>query len=88
MERQESTMALFHRLDALSNQYQLGQLAAVEPGGGSDSAYTQAAGVTSICGLGPSGGEYHTNREYVEISSIPRRAKLLAALLYEQEALS
>ena len=88
MERQESTMALFHRLDALSNQYQLGQLTAVEPGGGSDSAYTQAAGVTSICGLGPSGGEYHTNREYVEISSIPRRAKLLAALLYEQEALS
>ena len=56
MEKRDDTMALFHRLDALSNQYDLGKLAAVEPGGGSDSAYTQAAGVTSICGLGPVGG--------------------------------
>lgn len=88
MEKRDDTMALFHRLDALSNQYDLGKLAAVEPGGGSDSAYTQAAGVTSICGLGPSGGDYHTNREYVKISSIPRRAKLLAALLCEQSQLS
>ena len=84
MEKREDTMALFSRLDTLSNQYDLGQLTAVEPGGGSDSAYTQAAGVTSICGLGPNGGDYHTNREYVEISSIPRRTKLLAALLCEQ----
>ena len=34
-------------------QYGLGELTPTEPGGGSDSAYTQAAGVLSICGLGP-----------------------------------
>ena len=84
MERREETMALFHRLNALSRQYGLGELTATEPGGGSDSAYTQAAGVLSICGLGPSGKDYHTPREYVELDSIPRRAKLLAALLIDQ----
>lgn len=84
MERREETMALFHRLNALSLQYGLGELTPTEPGGGSDSAYTQAAGVLSICGLGPSGKDYHTQREYVELDSIPRRAKLLAALLMDQ----
>lgn len=84
MERKDETMALFHRLNSLSRQYGLGELTPTEPGGGSDSAYTQAAGIISICGLGPSGKDYHTPREYVELDSIPRRAKLLAALLIDQ----
>ena len=85
MERREETMALFHRLNALSRQYGLGELTAVESGGGSDSAYTQLAGVPSICAVGATGEHCHTVREYANISSLTNRAKLLVAAVLEME---
>jgi di/tripeptidase len=33
--------------------------------------------------MGPSGYLYHTNKEYVEIPTIKKRAKLISALLIE-----
>lgn len=85
MERTKESDALFFRLLATSRRFGFGELTPVESGGGSDSAYTQALGVPSLCGLGAPGGKCHTKEEFVEISAIPLRAKLLAAFLSEEE---
>jgi len=50
-------------------------------GGGSDANTTAGAGVPSIDGLGPVGGNDHTPIEYIELDSIVPRTTLLAALI-------
>lgn len=84
MEKNEETDALFERLLAVCHKYDLGSLTPIESGGGSDSCYTQAAGIPSICGMGGSGAFCHTNREYILTASVPLRAKILAAFLCEE----
>ena len=84
MEKNPATAELFNKLLSLCQKYGLGNLTPVDSGGGSDSCYTQAAGVTSICGMGGCGKFCHTNKEYVLTESIPLRAKILAALLAEE----
>ena len=81
MEKNPATMALFEKLLAVCHQYNLGSLTPVESGGGSDSCYTQAAGIPSICGMGACGEFCHTNKEYALIDSISTRAKLLSLFL-------
>ena len=83
MQKNKDTEALFERLQAISQKYKLGTLVPIESGGGSDSAYTQAAGVPSLCGLGGSGDFCHTNKEYIDLDSITQRAKLLSAFCSE-----
>ena len=83
MEKNPATDELFADLLAVCRKYNLGSLTPVESGGGSDSCYTQAAGIPSICGMGGCGGFCHTNREYILTESIPLRAKILAAFLAE-----
>ncbi len=85
MVQNEDTQKLFDKMQTISQKYHLGTLVPVESGGGSDSAYTQAAGIPSLCGLGGSGGNCHTNKEYINIHSITQRAKLLAAFCAEEE---
>lgn len=85
MEPRGDTDALFERLAEIGREYDLENLSPVASGGGSDSAYTQALGVTSLCGLGGCGAYCHSEREYIEIPSIARRAKLLAALFVKEE---
>ena len=85
MEFNDDTKELFQKLYEISNDYNLGKLIPVHSGGGSDSAYTQSAGVASICGVGGLGGYCHTNREYIELDSIPKRAKLISLLLYKNQ---
>ena len=65
--------------------YQLGTLTPMEAGCGSDSCYTQAAGVTPICGMGASGGKQHTPNEFLNVSSVPLRAKIIAAFLIDSD---
>ena len=83
MVKNDETLDLFNRLQTICEKYNLSKLKAVESGGGSDSAYTQAAGVPSICGLGGVGEFCHTNREYIDIKSIAERTKLLSAFCVE-----
>ena len=85
MEPRDDAYALFDRLAEIGREYNLENLSSVASGGGSDSAYTQALGATSLCGLGGCGAYCHSEREYIEIPSIARRAKLLAALLLKGE---
>lgn len=83
MEKNPQTVALFHKLLSACQKHDLGSLTPVESGGGSDSCYTQAAGITSICGMGACGEFCHTNREYALIDSISARAKILTLFLLE-----
>ena len=84
MVRTPETQALFEKILAACHKYDLGSLTPKETGGGSDSCYTQAAGVTSICGFGASGRYQHTNQEYLDKPSVALRAKILSAYLLEE----
>ena len=83
MEHSEKTMQILNRLLKVCHKYDLGTLTPFESGGGSDSCYTQMAGVPSICGMGASGGLQHTPKEFLNPKSIPLRAKILAGFVQE-----
>jgi len=85
MEKQPQTMELLEKLLCACRNYNLGTLTPIEAGGGSDSCYTQAAGIPSICGMGASGGKQHTPNEFLNITSIPLRAKILAGFLLDAD---
>lgn len=50
-------------------------------GGCADSGFTAAAGVPTICGLGPVGQFPHTPREYIEMPTLLERAEVLAVTM-------
>lgn len=50
-------------------------------GGGSDAAYTEAAGVPTLCGTGVEGSSNHTVEEWADVDSLFRRAKQMAGIL-------
>ena len=83
MEKRPETLALLESLQKVCHKYDLGTLTPMESGGGSDSCYTQAAGITSLCGMGGSGGKQHSPQEFLNMDSIPLRAKILSAFLCE-----
>ena len=47
-------------------------------GGGGDASFTSATGVATVDGLGPVGGNAHSEEEYLEIDTLPERTLLLA----------
>lgn len=83
MERNEKTDELFEKIVGISRKYGLGEITPFESGGGSDSCYTQALGIPSICGMGAGGKFCHTTNEYVITRSVAQRAKLLSAFFME-----
>jgi glutamate carboxypeptidase len=52
-------------------------------GGASESALAQAAGTPALDGLGFVGGDFHTDHEWIAVSSIPARIYLTARLIEE-----
>ena len=58
----------------------------VSTGGGSDASFTSAIGVATIDGLGPVGGNAHSEEEYLEIPSFVERTNLLAELIVKLTA--
>ena len=52
-------------------------------GGGSDGNFTAALGIPTLDGLGIVGNDAHAITEWVDITSLPRRAALLAELLLD-----
>ncbi|MGQ0741438.1 MAG: glutamate carboxypeptidase [Alphaproteobacteria bacterium] len=50
-------------------------------GGASQSALAAEAGVPALDGLGPVGGNFHSNREYLELDSVTPRLYLLTKLI-------
>lgn len=50
-------------------------------GGGSDAAYTTAAGVPTLCAVGVEGARNHTVEEWADVESLFRRTKQMAGIL-------
>jgi glutamate carboxypeptidase len=50
-------------------------------GGASDANFVAAAGVATLDGLGPIGGDDHAATEWLDLDSVPERVALLAALI-------
>ncbi len=50
-------------------------------GGASDANFVAPLGIPLLDGLGPAGGEYHSDREYIIKNSLSERAKLVAAII-------
>ncbi len=50
-------------------------------GGGSDGNFTGAEGIPTLDGLGVLGANFHTLEEYIEVASLPGRARMIAGLL-------
>lgn len=45
-------------------------------GGGSDASFASAFGIPALCGLGPVGGDYHTEMEYLELAELEERLSI------------
>jgi len=52
-------------------------------GGASESALAAAAGIPALDGLGPVGGGFHSDREYLDLDSVTPRLYLLTRLLMD-----
>ncbi len=59
------------------------ELKAGGTGGASDANFVAPLGIPVLDGLGPAGGEYHSEREFIIANSLSERARLLAAILRE-----
>ena len=59
----------------------IGEVAVKSSGGASDGNKLAGAGLAVIDTLGPVGGEIHSDREYINLSTIAQRAKVCALLL-------
>ena len=58
-----------------------GQPALEEAAGGvSDGSWTSHIGVPTVDGLGPVGGDDHTEREWIELASVEPRVAAIVAL--------
>jgi glutamate carboxypeptidase len=76
------TAALAARAQAIYGE--LGRpVALAGNGGASESAVASAAGAAAIDGLGPVGGDFHTEKEWMDLSTVAPRHYLLARLIIE-----
>ena len=82
MERTPEIAALFGRAQARATEMGIA-LEEGRTGGGSDGNKTAALGVPTLDGMGMVGEGGHAITEYGEISSLPERAAIMAAMLRE-----
>jgi glutamate carboxypeptidase len=64
--------ALIERINAIGKGYGIDMKWSFS-GGGSDASFASALGKPALCGLGPVGGGYHTEREYLETVDLRER---------------
>jgi len=80
MEENEVTRGPFRRAQEIAAELGM-TLTSCGTGGASDGNFTAAMGVPTLDGLGAEGDGAHCEEEHIIISSLPRRAALMAALL-------
>jgi len=80
MERNERMIADFQQAKAIGEAYGL-TIREATSGGGSDGNTTSLLGIPTLDGIGAGGGGLHAEHEHVVISSLPRRATLIAGIL-------
>ena len=80
MERTKNIIELYKRASGIAKE--LGwKLEEASVGGGSDGNFTAGLGIPTLDGLGAVGEGAHSTQESIDISTLPRRAALLAGLL-------
>lgn len=77
MEQTEGTMKLYEKVQTALDAYGMEKLEPIVRGGGSDSAYTVAVGVPTLCSVGVIGQYEHTVKECAEIQTLLSRGKML-----------
>ncbi len=82
MPQSELNQSAFDKLKVIAKRIGL-ELTASGTGGASDANFVAPLGIPVLDGLGPAGGEYHSEREFVIKDSLFERARLLAAVLQE-----
>jgi glutamate carboxypeptidase len=80
MPRDATMATTFQKAQAIAREIGL-PLSEGATGGGSDANFIAPLGVPVLDGLGVRGDGAHSNREAIEIDSLPERAALLAALV-------
>lgn len=78
MERMAETDGLLAKVQDAYASFGMPRPSGIIVGGGSDSAYTVAAGVPTICAMGVEGSRHHSPEEYACVESLYARAKALA----------
>lgn len=78
MERMAETDGLLAKVQDAYASFGMPRPSGITVGGGSDSAYTVAAGVPTICAMGVEGSRHHSPEEYASVESLYARAKALA----------
>ncbi|OLO28630.1 carboxypeptidase [Alkalihalophilus pseudofirmus] len=76
MVKNEQTKELLYVIQQVGHEMGL-EVTDTKTGGGSDASFTSAQGVATIDGLGPVGGNPHSDREYLEIPTLTERSELL-----------
>ena len=82
MEEDQEAKKLFEVLAAVAKKLDV-QLGTTVTGGASDGNFVSVLGVPTLDALGPVGGGNHSEDEYIELSSLNSRAKILAGGLQE-----
>jgi glutamate carboxypeptidase len=77
----ETSVELFAAAQRAAVDVGIGPVEGVSVGGGSDGNFTAALGIPTLDGLGVVGGGAHADHEWVDVTSLPSRAALLATLL-------
>lgn len=80
MEKTAQTMELLEIIREVGSKVGI-HITDVATGGGSDASFTSSLGVPTIDGLGPVGGNAHSEEEYLEIPSLVERTNLLANVI-------
>lgn len=77
MEKTARTESLLHVIEKVGEQIGV-EVKDTATGGGSDASFTAAMGIATVDGMGPVGGNAHSEEEYLEIPSLTERTELLA----------
>lgn len=80
MEKNKKTRALLRIIQDVGDEIGI-EIEDTSTGGGSDASFTSSLGVATIDGLGPVGGNAHSDKEYLEIPSLVERTLLLATII-------
>ncbi|QUW21606.1 M20 family metallopeptidase [Sporosarcina sp. Marseille-Q4063] len=81
MVKNEQTIALLNVIKSIGDELGI-EIKDMATGGGSDASFTSAMGVATIDGLGPIGGNAHSEDEYLEVESLVERTNLLAHIIH------
>ncbi|WHY96121.1 M20 family metallopeptidase [Peribacillus simplex] len=80
MEKNEKTNLLLETIRQAGKEIGI-EITDTATGGGSDASITSDMGIATVDGLGPIGGNAHSEEEYLEIPSLTERTLLLATVI-------